>query len=122
MEVAERAAPSPCEECATLLSYLQLSIGLVGPALVQAVIEARLFAKHQQQRQQAGLPPEHGWHAGLYAVVLSLLETMDWLTSAAFLWVLHGLLFDLAQVLMTSPSTFQGLLLVPPSAFLPPQR
>jgi len=121
-EVAGHAPPSTTEECATLMSYFQLSIGLVGPALAQAMIEARLFAVHQQQRQRAQLAREQGWHAGLYAVVLRLLGTMDSLTTAAFLWALHGLLFDLARVLTASPLTFQGFLLVPPSAELPPQR
>lgn len=61
-------------QCAAVLTYLQLGLGLVAPALVQAALEAHLFRQHQAQRARQGLPPERGAHARLYAWVAAALS------------------------------------------------
>lgn len=58
--------PPAQKQCATVLAHVQLALGLAAPALVQAVIEVRLFMEHQLQRAEAGLPLETGPHARLY--------------------------------------------------------
>lgn len=61
-------------ECAATLRFAQLALGLLAPLGVQAVCEARLWAAHARQRRRAGLPPEQGLDARLYAGVLSVSE------------------------------------------------
>lgn len=66
MLVLEQPPLSPEGECAAVLGFAQLAVGLVAPALVAAAHEASLFLEHQEQRLDAGLPPEAGWQAWLY--------------------------------------------------------
>lgn len=60
-------------ECAAVLSFAQLTLGLVAPALVAATHEASLFRLHQRQRREAGLPAEAGWEAWLYERLAAVL-------------------------------------------------
>ena len=53
-------------KCAVVTRFCQLGLGLLAPQLVAGLSEARLFQHHQQQRRQAGLPPEGGMHAAAY--------------------------------------------------------
>ena len=53
-------------ECATVIRFFQFGLGLLAPQLAAGLSEARLFQRHQQQRRQAGLPPERGVHAAVY--------------------------------------------------------
>lgn len=88
----------PAGECAVLMTFTHIALGLVLPALVAALIEAALFHQHQQQRRRAGLPPESGWAAALYGTLYCLLD-LDWLFWAAAAWLLGGVLFDAALVI-----------------------
>lgn len=70
-------AASPADllaDCAVLLNFLQLGLGLALPALLQAAAEVRCWRVHQAQRAAARLPPEPGRRqARLYAVLGELL-------------------------------------------------
>lgn len=70
--IAALEGTPPAGQCAAVLSYLQLSLGLVAPALAQAALEARLFSQHEAERQCRGLPPERGAHARLYRRILQV--------------------------------------------------
>ena len=85
----------PAAECAVLMTYTHITFGLVLPGLAAALTEAALFRQHQRQRRQAGLPPERGWDAAVHSAVGSLLD-LDWLAWGAAVWLLAGLLFDVA--------------------------
>jgi len=73
------AAPAPalpcCQPALTFTSMLaparapQVFVGFAIPATLQAVWEARAFARHQQERRHLGLPAEGGWEARLYAFI-----------------------------------------------------
>lgn len=56
-------------ECVTVIRFLQFGLALLAPQLVCATSEARLFQHHQQQRWQAGLPPEQGMQAAVYDAI-----------------------------------------------------
>lgn len=86
-------------QCRAVLSYLQLTIGLVGPALLQAVVETRFFMQHAQQRRQLGLQPEKGWEPCIYAAIGHLLLDLDVLSAFALTYVLLGVLNLLAHAL-----------------------
>lgn len=83
----------PAAECGTMLAWLQLGCGVLAPLLWQAASEARLCARHQQQRRRAGLPLDaspqaafYGWvweasgegSRGRYAVAAWLLLAVTW--------------------------------------------
>jgi len=102
---SHRALP-PAQECATVLTFLQLSLGLALPALAQAAVEAHLWRQHQQQRRQLGIPDEKGWQQRLYGCLLGLLDPLDWFTAPVFLWVLLGLLLEVS-ILISSASLAQ---------------
>ncbi|KAL4421305.1 hypothetical protein ABPG75_010596 [Micractinium tetrahymenae] len=90
---------TPLQECCSVLAYLQLSVGLVLPAVVMAVHEIRLFLAHAAERRRAGLPPERGWHPWLYRKIGDTLLGLDWLFVAVLAWVLLGVLGSLAEAL-----------------------
>jgi hypothetical protein len=100
---ASRASLSPQDECVHVLTYLHLAVGFVLPALAMAAGEARLFERHQRQRQHAGLLPEEGWHCRFYGAVNEYLAALNGFTAAAALWVLLGILFDVAQLVGLAP-------------------
>lgn len=52
--------------CCAVLVWLQLGCGVLASLLWQAASEARLFARHQEQRRRAGQPEEAGKGAALY--------------------------------------------------------
>jgi hypothetical protein len=74
-----RGAPDddPSADCRVVLTFLQLGLGFVLPALAQVVVEGRMLRQHQRERQRAGLPPERGLHARLHAVLGDLLTGVD---------------------------------------------
>lgn len=95
---ASRPSLAPRDECAVVLSYLHICLGLVLPALVQAAAEARLFREHQHQRQRLGLALEKGWQLRLYSAIDGLREAVDGPAAVLALWVLLGILFDVSVV------------------------
>jgi len=100
-------------ECATTLRFFQLVIGALLPLGWQAATEARLFRQHQEQRRRAGLQPERGLDARLYAAILVITEDE---VARPFFWLLAfmllGLCWDGAAMLSASPV----LAAVPPAA------
>lgn len=78
--------PAAEVQCATLLRFSQLVCGLA--ALVwQAATQARLHAAHQQQRREAGLPPERGASARILGILGELfadplVRLQRWLAAA----------------------------------------
>lgn len=69
------AAPAPRSapmECATLLRFFQLTIGLLAPLVWQAGSQSALFAAHQRQRAAAGVSPERGFSRLLYGEIEEL--------------------------------------------------
>ena len=82
---------------------LQLALGLVAPLLVQAVLEAALFQRHQEERASAGLPPEHGWAARAYGAIATQAVEMEPLLATMAIWVLGGILWDAALLLSVGP-------------------
>ena len=93
------AKVQPATECAAVLGYLQLSIGLVLPLLAQAALESSLFQEHQQQRRQCGVRPESGYMQWVFDAIGSLGEALDRVTFPAALWMLLGLLWKLSVVI-----------------------
>lgn len=89
----------PAAECTTVLTFFQLTAGLVLPLLVHAVVESSLFGEHQRQRQQQGMPLVSGFMQSLYGFVGGLSEALDGVTLAASLWMLMGLLWKLSVAL-----------------------
>ncbi len=81
------------EECRAVMCYLQLTLGLVAPALYYATTEARLFLQHAERRQRLGLPPERGWHPWLCRRIAGALLGLDWpfvvLLSLMLMTLLH---------------------------------
>lgn len=61
-------------ECESVLLFLQMAVGCLGPLVWQAAVEAALFHGHQQQRLRAGIPLERGSSAALYEWVQALLH------------------------------------------------
>ncbi len=80
------------------LSWLLLALGTALPIAAQAVAECHLFARHQHQRQQLGLPAELGWNARLYGALQEALDALSGLQALAAAWIALGILFDLAQL------------------------
>lgn len=66
LPVAPATRPDEGAQCATILTFLQLSVGTLVPLMMHAVSEARLFQHHQKQRWQAGLPLLGGAQAAAY--------------------------------------------------------
>lgn len=91
--------PTPAEECHLVLTSLQLMLSLAVPALVQAAVEARLFQRHQEQRQQHGLPLERGIWPALYGAINWLLLCPDWTFLVPAALSLLGALHMLAVLL-----------------------
>lgn len=72
----------------------QLAAGFALPALAQAVVEAGLFERHNEERRRAGLPPEAGPQARLYSLVQQTWAALDTPLRFLTLCVLLGALFD----------------------------
>lgn len=98
------ASREPAAECAEVLTYLQLMLGVALPALVQAALEAHLFEQHQQQRQQLGLPPERGLQACMYRGIRCLVQAVDGTAWVAALWALSSVLLEASAYLQARPS------------------
>lgn len=96
------AAPlAPAQECAVVLSFLQLAITVAAPALAQAALEAALFAQHVAQRRAAGLPPGGTRCEGrLYSLVREAAEACDGPAALVAAWILLGILWELAVALV----------------------
>ena len=69
--------PGP-ESCVFTLSFLQLSLGLAAPALLQAAAEAAAFERHQRQRHAAGLAKEAGLRASVYEMLRAFTAGLSW--------------------------------------------
>ena len=94
-----RDAPLPSigEECRTVLAFLQLSLGLVAPAVALACLEARLYVQHVAQRRRAGLPRERGWwNPRLCAALAEAGQGLDWFTGPALAWMASAVLHAVA--------------------------
>lgn len=101
----------PAVECAAAMAHLHVSFGLALPALVQAVLEARLWQRHmaaqRQQRQQGaaaqqpGDSDDHGRQPGLYTMLLDLQSALaaHWVSAVVCAWILIGICFDVALLL-----------------------
>lgn len=85
-------------QCAVALSWLLLGPGTLLPMAAQAAAECRLFAQHQRQRAQLGLPPERGWDARVYGGLQGVVDALNGLQVLTAGWVALGTLFDLAQL------------------------
>lgn len=90
-----------------MLTYLQLLLGLVLPALGQAVLQARLFQRHNEQRRLAGVAAENGWAARAYACVSDVTNVLDGPGVTMALWVLLGIIFDVAVALNFKDSSVE---------------
>lgn len=66
LQLPMHGAVDDVAQCATVLTFMQLCFSLLLPAVVQASVECRMFARHQRERAQRRLPPERGWHTALY--------------------------------------------------------
>lgn len=84
----------PDKECAGLLGFLQLSLGLAAPAVVALSQQVRMFMQHQRERLQQGMPAESGWNARLYGWLGCMCEAaqlggvLPCLWAAALAWEL----------------------------------
>ena len=100
-------APSPprtpegdaVADCHALLTFLQLWLGLVVPALVQAAAEGALFRHHRRQRRALGLRPEAGAHARLHAVLSELAAGQGWVVLGLGTVALYSCTWTVAHVL-----------------------
>ena len=94
MQPAPRHPPLPSRR------YLDLVLGCLLPALVQAAAEARLYAEHSEERRREGLPPEKGWQARLHGELVGLAEALHlaWPQAVVMLWVALGVAFDLSHL------------------------
>jgi len=90
--------PDAAAECVTLLSFLQICLGVLLPALATAVSEACLFHDHQQQRLAAGLQPERGPAALLYHTVWRVTLGGSGPFVALFVWLLLAVGWDWAAL------------------------
>ena len=77
-------------------SYLDLTLGCLLPALVQAAAETRLYVQHSAERRRLGLPRERGWQARVHDELAELAQALSWPQAAIMLWVTLGVAFDLA--------------------------
>ncbi len=94
-----RSRPLTCaEECRTVLAWQQLCFSLAAPALVAAVVETRLWRRHQEERRQSSLPPEGGWQSSFYRALQELLRGHDWPHIVVLIWLLSGVLHLAAVV------------------------
>ena len=86
--------PDAAAECMTVISWLQLTCGLVLPLLLELGVAARLFQVHQQQRRQAGVPAQRGCHVAVYDLAWALRwedHAMPW---GLLLWLVLAMSFD----------------------------
>lgn len=83
-------------QCAVVLTYLQVALGFLLPALVHAALECRLFARHQRERRRAGLPPERGLQAAAYEAAAGLLGALSWPQALLALGIALSVAFDLS--------------------------
>lgn len=77
-------------------SYLDLTLGCLLPALIQAAAETRLYRQHCTERRRAGLPRERGWQARVHDELAELAHALDWPQAVVLLWVCLGIAFDLS--------------------------
>ncbi|PRW45353.1 hypothetical protein C2E21_6101 [Chlorella sorokiniana] len=83
-------------ECIVVLTYLELTLGCLLPALIQAAAETRLYVVHCAERRRAGLPRECGWQARVHDELAELAQELSWPQIAVLLWVVLGIAFDLS--------------------------
>jgi len=69
-------------ECIALTLWLRLLVAVLMPLLHAAATEAQLWQRRQQDRRQAGLPPERRVAAPLYGAMLRLAASLDSLPHA----------------------------------------
>ena len=80
-----------------MLAYLQLTFGLVAPAVALACLETRMYAQHTAQRRRAGLPPERGWwHPRQYAALADAGQGLDWFSGPVLAWTASAVLHAVA--------------------------
>lgn len=97
--MAARRAAAPEAECAAVLTWLRLGVGLALPLAYEAVTEAALWQRHEAERQQAGLPREGG---ALRAAACRHAKWVDWeegLSIAFVTWLLLALAWQWATLL-----------------------
>ncbi|KAI7839741.1 hypothetical protein COHA_006545 [Chlorella ohadii] len=97
--VAHSRPLTPAEQCRTVLAWQQLCFSLAAPALVAAVVEIRLWRRHQAEQRQSGLPAEGGWQPSFYRVLQELLLGHDWPHIVVLSWLLSGVLYLAAVAL-----------------------
>ncbi|PRW33146.1 hypothetical protein C2E21_7801 [Chlorella sorokiniana] len=105
LPLAPMVAPTPAEQCAVIVTFYQVALGLLLPLLWEAVTSARAFAAHQRQRRAAGLPPERGLQAWVYRQVWELCgNTEGGLTvpPALLAWILLAVAWDWTAFLTAS--------------------
>lgn len=95
---ASSPAPPPAS---ALVSMVCVSVTPSHPTPPpQAAVESALFSDHQQQRQQAGLPPEGKLQARLYRWLNEMTVALDGPAAFVAVWVMLGMLWELAVLFM----------------------
>ncbi|KAI7839850.1 hypothetical protein COHA_006413 [Chlorella ohadii] len=105
LPLAPMVAPTPVEECAVIVTFFQVGLGLLLPLLWEAVVAARAFAAHQRQRRAAGLPAERGLQAWLYTQVWELCSNTEGgltVPPALLAWILLAVAWDWTAFLTAS--------------------
>lgn len=85
--------PDSGSECALLITFLQLFVGGGVPLAWQAISQARIYQRRQQQRLRVGLQPERGVQAALYGAAWWLLAE-GWDAVLLLGWLVAALCFD----------------------------
>jgi hypothetical protein len=94
LPVSAFLSPGPVAECATVLRWFQIALGLLAPLLWEAAWAASLFQQHQRQRRAQGLPPERGAHAALYNAVWSVTCEGSGVPVGVITWLLLAVSWD----------------------------
>lgn len=92
-------APTPVQECRTVLAWQQLCFSFFAPLLAAAVLETKLWLRHAEQRARRGLPPERGFQPRLYLAVKHWLLDLDWPHAVLLAWMFASTLHMVAAAL-----------------------
>ena len=94
LPVSAFLSPDPVTQCATVLRWFQIALGLLAPLLWEAAWAARQFQQHQRQQRAQGLAPERGAHAALYGAVWSVTREGSGVPVGAIAWLLLAVSWD----------------------------